>query len=69
MAELQRLRTVLRDRLRQLSDYPGLGHDDDGDGIYELSLHPLPFLLWYRVSVDNKEIRVIALFHERQDRV
>jgi plasmid stabilization system protein ParE len=67
-ADLQRLRRQVRDRLRQLAEYPELGHDEDGDGLRELSLYPLPFIVLYELEEAVPQVvRVVGLFHERQD--
>jgi plasmid stabilization system protein ParE len=66
-ADLRRLRARLRESLRQLAEYPELGHHLDGDGLRELRLHPLPFVLLYQFDSDaGAVVRVLRLFHERQ---
>ncbi|MFN2463643.1 MAG: type II toxin-antitoxin system RelE/ParE family toxin [Candidatus Dormibacteria bacterium] len=67
--DLQRLQVRVKEALGQLARFPALGYDDEGDGVRELSLHPLPFLVWYQVVESGEVVRVIALFHERQDRM
>lgn len=67
-ADALRLKGQVRDRLRQVAEYPELGHDEDGDGLRELSLSPLPFIVLYQLDVgDQQVVRVLRLFHERQD--
>ncbi len=55
-------------RLRQLGEYSELGHDEDGDGLRELSLYPLPFVALYQLDEgEPRVVRVLRLFDERQD--
>ncbi|MHB8507494.1 MAG: type II toxin-antitoxin system RelE/ParE family toxin [Candidatus Dormibacteria bacterium] len=66
--DLRRVRARLREALRQLAEYPELGHDEDGDGLRELSLYPLPLVVLYQLEMAAPQVvRVLRLFHERQD--
>lgn len=68
IADLRHLRARLGESLRQLAEYPELGHDEDGDGLRELGLYPLPFVLLYQLDSDaGQVVRILRLFHERQD--
>jgi len=67
-ADALRLKAHVRDRLRQLAEYPELGHDEDGDGLREMSLYPLPFVVLYQLDEgEPRVVRVLRLFHERQE--
>ena len=58
----------MRESLRTLAEYPELGRDVDGDGLRELGLYPLPFVLLYKLDPDaGQVVRILRLFHERQD--
>jgi len=49
------------------SDNPYLGHPSEStDGIHELQVARLPYLLPYRVVEDR--IEILRVFHESQDR-
>jgi addiction module RelE/StbE family toxin len=51
----------------RLMDNPYLGHPSDStDGVHELQVARLPYLLPYRV-VDDR-IEILRVFHESQDR-
>jgi toxin ParE1/3/4 len=50
-----------------LIDNPYLGHHSDStDGVHELQVARLPYLLPYRVADDR--IEILRVFHESQDR-
>jgi toxin ParE1/3/4 len=50
-----------------LIDHPYLGHPSDStDGVHELRVARLPYLLPYRVV--NERIEILRVFHESQDK-
>ena len=49
-----------------LIDHPYLGHPSDStDGVHELGVARLPYVLPYRVV--NERIEILRVFHESQD--
>jgi len=67
--DLERLQVQIRERLRAIARHPEIGRDREHSGIRELTLYPLPFVIWYRLEESGSQVRIVHLFHHRQDRI
>jgi toxin ParE1/3/4 len=62
--------TVARilDSTERLAHFPHLGHDGQRPGTSEWAIPGLPYVVVYRVDIDNDFVDVIAVFHGAQNR-
>ena len=57
----RRVITHIRQQTLTLSNYPNIGRPGRVEGSRELVIHPYPFIVAYRVEVD--EVQILAVAH------
>lgn len=56
------------DSLDRLAVFPFMGHPGSVAETYEWVVPGIPFIIVYEIDEPAQELRVIAVFHSRQDR-
>ena len=52
----------------RLGELPYIGHVGRARGTYEWVVTGLPYVLVYKIDIDNDEVQIIAVFHGARDR-
>jgi len=52
----------------QLGRFPYMGHVGKTPGTYEWTVPGLPYIVVYKVSIENDEVHVVAVFHGSRER-
>jgi addiction module RelE/StbE family toxin len=52
----------------RLGELPYIGHAGRVRGTYEWVVTGLPYILVYKIDIDNDEVQIIAVFHGARDR-
>jgi len=62
------VRSAIQNTIAQLEQFPNLGRAQSINGVYKLVMSQYPYLVYYGLSIETGEVRILTIQHAARER-